>query len=343
MREGKIALVTGTNSNLGLNICLRLLNEIPADTNLTLIVTSRTLPRVKEVITDIKKYAEQNLSYRTGFLEFDYILVDFTDMISILTGFYDLNKKYTHLDYVFVNAAQGVYSGIDWVGACKSIAVNLLDAVTFPTYKIQRVGVKSSDDMGLVFQGNVFGPYYLIHKITPLLKGGGRVIWISSIMSDPKYLSFDDLQLIKSPEPYEGSKRLMDLVHVGVYKKWKKQYDISSYVVHPGIFTSFSFFEYLNFITYYGMMLLFYIARYSGSTIHNISGYKAANAPVTAALGSRLQANKIASSTNRTGQEFLEEKEIDPTGADDVIAYFDKLTSEWDAKLKDQIKETRVV
>lgn len=342
MREGKTALVTGTNSNLGLNIALRLLNEIPSDTNLTLIVTSRTLPRVKEVITTIKNYAVENLPNRTGFLEFDYLLVDFTDMVSVLSGYFELNKKFGRIDYVFINAAQGVYSGIDWIGACKSIINNLLDAVTFPTYKVQRIGVKSADGMGLVFQGNVFGPYYFIHKITPLLKGGGRVIWISSVMSEPKYLSFNDLQLIKSPEPYEGSKRLMDLVHVGVFEKWKKQNGILSYVVHPGIFTSFSFFEYLNFLTYYGMMVLFYIARWSGSTIHNISGYKAANAPVAAALGNRLQGKKIASSTKRTGKEYLEENEIDPTGAEDVVAYMDKLTAEWDEKLIDQIKETRV-
>lgn len=342
MREGKVALITGTNSNLGLNIAFRLLNELPAETNLTLIVTSRTLPRVKEVISKIRDYAIEKLPQRTGFLEFDYLLVDFTNMISILSGYYDLNKKFKHIDYVFINASQGAYSGIDWVGACKSIATNLLDAVTFPTYKIQRVGVKSGDGMGLVFQGNVFGPYYFIHKIKHLLANGGKVIWISLIMSDPKFLSFDDLQLLKTPEPYEGSKRLMDLVHIGSYKKWRAQDKIYSYVVHPGIFTSFSFFEYLNFLTYYGMMLLFYIARWLGSTIHNISGYTAANAPVAVAVTDITQDKKIASSSNRRGEEFLEETEIDSTGAEDVVAFMDKLTAEWDEKLTDQIKDTRV-
>lgn len=342
MRPGKVALITGTNSNLGLNIAFRLLDKISPDENLTLIVTSRTLPRVKEVITTIKNYAVEKLPNRTGFLEFDYLLVDFTNMVSILSGYYELNKKFSHIDYVFINAAQGVYSGIDWLGACKSIAKNLLDAVTFPTYKIQRVGVKSADGLGLVFQGNVFGPYYFIHRIMPLLKGGGRVIWISSVMAEPRFLSFDDLELIKSPEPYEGSKRLMDLVHVGVQKKWKAQNDVFSYVVHPGIFTSFSFFQYLNFVTYYGMMLLFYIARWLGSTIHNISGYTAANAPVAAALTDIAQTDKIASCSNWSGKEFLDKNEIDPTGAEDVVAYMDKLAQEWDEKLKDQIKETRI-
>lgn len=342
MREGKVALITGTNSNLGINIAYRLLNEISPETNLTIIVTSRTLPRVTEVISKIEKYAIEKLPGRTGFLEFDYILVDFTNMVSILSGYYELDKKFTHLDYVFINAAQGVYGGIDWVQAFKCVVTNLLDAVTFPTYKIQRIGVKSADDMGIVFQGNVFGPYYFLHKIRPLLSGGGRIVWVSSVMSEPKYLSFDDLQLLKSPEPYEGSKRLMDLVHIGSIKRLKNKEKILSYVVHPGIFTSFSFFEYLNVFTYYGMMLLFYIARLLGSKIHNISGYTAANAPIAAALRDYEQSKKLASCCNWLGDEFLDLCEIDSTGAEDVIAYMDELVAEWDEKLADQITTTRV-
>lgn len=341
MREGKVAVITGTNSNLGMNIAYRLLTEVPHETNLTLVVTSRTLPRVQEVITKIKEYAIHNLPQRTGQLEFDYLLVDFTDMVSVLSASYELNKKFKHIDYVFVNAAQGVYSGIDWILAFKCIAVNLLDAVTFPTYKIQRIGVKSGDDMGLVFQGNVFGPYYFTHKIQHLLEGGGRIIWISSIMSEPKYLSHNDLQLIKSPEPYEGSKRLMDLLHIGSYKSLKKDHDIASYVVHPGIFTSFSFFQYLNVFTYYGMMLLFYVARFLGSQIHNISGYTAAHAPVAAALGEKEQSLKISSLSDCWGKELLGTNEIDPTGAEDVAAYMNNLVAVWDEKLKDQIVDTR--
>ena len=46
-------------------------------------------------------------------VEFDYLLVDFTDMVSILSAYYELNKRYKHIDYLFINAAQGVYGGID--------------------------------------------------------------------------------------------------------------------------------------------------------------------------------------------------------------------------------------
>lgn len=341
MREGKVAVITGTNSNLGLNIAYRILTESPPDTNLTIIVTSRTLPRVKEAITNIKEYAIEKLPGRTGYLEFDYLLVDFTDMVSTVSAYYELNKKYQHIDYLFVNAAQSVNAGIDWIEATKSVLTNVIESVTFPKFKLQRVGVKSDDGMGLVFQGNVFGPYYFVHKIKHLLLGGGKVIWVSSIVAEPKYLSFEDLQLLKTPEPYEGSKRLIDLVHVGNYEKWNKE-GISSYVVHPGIFNSFSYFQYLNFFTFYGMVMLFYIARFMGSTIHNISGYTAANSPVSAALTQPDQSQKLAACCNKWGKEFLESIEIDPTGAEDVEQYLSGLAKEWDEKLKDQIVKTRM-
>lgn len=341
MKEGIVALITGTTSNLGINIAFRLIDLIPNDTNVTLIVTSRTLPRVKEVISDIQKHYRSKFTGRTGELEFDYLLVDFTNMVSILSAFHLLDHKFKKIDYLFINAAHGVYSGIDWVQATKAVFTNILDAVTFPTYKLQRIGVTSTDGMGIVFQANVFGPYYLLHKIKHLLQGGGRVVWISSVMASPKFLSFDDLQLIKSPEPYEGSKRLMDLLHCGSYPLLLKNYDIVSYVVHPGIFTSFSFFEFLNVFTYYGMMLLFYIARFLGSQIHNISGYTAANAPVTAALQGGGQSVKWVSASDRWGREYTTSVEIESTGAEDVVNYIEELVIEWDEKLKDQIVETR--
>lgn len=341
IKDATVAFITGASSNLGFNIAVRLLERLPPREPLTLIVTSRTLPKVKEVISDLKELVTTKFPNRQGDVEFDYILVDFTDMVSVLAAYYELNKRYKHIDYMYVNAAQGVYSGIDWVGATVEVFKNPIEAVTNPTYKLQRVGVKSPDGMGLVFQANVFGPYYLIHKIKHLLQNGGKIIWISSIMSAPKYLSFNDLQLLESPASYEGSKRLVDLLHFGTYKQLQKEYGIDQYLVHPGIFTSFSFFQYLNFFTYYGMLFLFYFARLVGSPYHNISGYIAANAPTACVVGKVNPENKVGSVCDRSGREYLKIEEVDTTGAEDVVKYLDTLTKEWDEKLKDQITNSR--
>ncbi|CCH42452.1 3-keto-steroid reductase [Wickerhamomyces ciferrii] len=328
------ALITGTN---------RLIESQPTDVRITIIVTSRTLPRAREVIDSIADFAKT--TKREGIVDFDYLLVDFTDMISILSASYELNKRYAQLDYLFANSAQGVYDGIDWFGAVKEICANPIAGVTDPHYKIQRIGVKSKDNLGLVFQCNVFGPYYLIHKIKPLLKKAkARIIWVSSIMSDPKYLSFDDLQLLKTDSSYEGSKRSIDLLHIATYKKLKDE-GIIQYVIQPGIFTSLSFYKFLNVFTYYGMLFLFYMTRFLGSPWMCISGYSAANAPIYAAVlanpNFEKQDVKYGSACYKDGAEYIKQQEIDPTGASDVLKYLDGLTEEWDEKLKDQITISR--
>lgn len=341
IKDSTKIVITGTSSNLGFNIAVRLLEDLPNDKEITLIVTSRTLPKVKEVISDIKNYIINKIPDKIKLVEFDYLLVDFTDMVSILSAYYELDKRYTRIDYLFINAAQGVYGGIDWLQAVVEVFQNPIQAVTNPTYKLQRTGVESADNMGLVFQANVFGPYYLIHRIKHLLANEGRIIWIGSLMSHPKYLSFNDLQLLRSPESYEGSKRLVDLLHFGTYKQLKKE-GVNQYLVHPGIFTSFSFFQFLNVFTYYGMLALFYLARFLGSKYHNISGYIAANAPVAAAMGKTKQTSKVGSACTRNGKEYLIDEEVDTTGLEDVAEYLKDLANEWDAKFKNQIVNTRI-
>lgn len=326
-----------------MNIAYRTLEQIPSTSHVTLIVTSRTLPRVREVIDNIKQYS--NRLNRQGIVDFDYLLLDLTDMVSIVSAAHELFKRYKKIHYFYANAAQGVFDGIDWLGACKELIANPVKGATDPHYKIQRVGVKSQDGMGLVFQANVFGPYYLIEKILPLLQEGkARIIWISSIMSDPSYLSFDDLQLLKSDSSYEGSKRLVDLLHIGQYSRLRKL-GVTQYLVQPGIFTSFSYFKFLNVFTYYGMFFIFYLARVLGSPWVNISGYKGANAPVYAAMlinpTFENQDIKYGSATYKDGSEYIKIQEVDKTGASDVLKYFEQLKQEWDDKLKDQITISR--
>jgi 3-keto steroid reductase len=326
-----------------MNIAYRLIESEDEDTRITIIVTSRTLPRVREVIDSLKEFISKR--DRSGIVDFDYLLVDFTDMVSILGAAYEVLKKYHQLDYFFANSAQGVYDGIDWIGAVREICANPIKGATDPHYKIQRIGVMSQDGMGLVFQCNVFGPYYLLQKLTPLLEAAkGRVIWISSIMSDPKYLSFDDLELLKSDSSYEGSKREIDLLHIATYEQLREK-GITQYLIHPGIFTSMSFFKFLNLFTYYGMLLMFYVVRLLGSPWMNISGYSAANAPVYAAKYANKnfekQDVKYGSASTRDGHEYIKIEEVDKTGADDLLHYLEKLKKEWDDKLENQITNSR--
>lgn len=345
-QDHKVALITGTSGNLGTNIAKRLITELNSKTRLTIIVTSRNLANANSCIKDLEEYAHKEVK-REGIVDFDYLLIDFTNMVSVLNAVYEVTKNHKMIDYLFLNAAQGVYDGIDWFGAIWECCTNPIKGVTYPTYKIQKVGIKSKDNLGLVFQVNVFAPYYFIEKLSEanILKRGSKVIWISSVMSKPEYLDLNDLQLIESRESYEGSKRLIDLIHSGTYKSMFEKYGIVQYLVQPGIFSSFSFFKYLNPVTYYGMLFLFYLARLMGSPWHNIEGWKAANSCITVALDTKqgLDANdvKYGSATKWNGEEYIKTNTIDTTGSKIVVEYFQSLKLEWDEKLKDQIKDTR--
>lgn len=345
-KDHKVALITGTSGNLGTNIAKRLIKEVDPKTRLTIIVTSRTLANANSCIKDLEEYAHKEVQ-REGIVDFDYLLIDFTNMVSVLNSVYELTKNHKMIDYLFLNAAQGTYGGINWFGAIVECCTNPIKGVTYPTYKIQKVGIKSKDGLGLVFQVNVFAPYYFIQKLCEdkILRKGSKVIWISSVMSKPEYLDMSDLQLIKSTESYEGSKRLVDLIHLETFKSMLEKYQVVQYLVQPGIFSSFSFFQYLNPITYYGMLFLFYIARFMGSPWHNIDGWKAANSCVAVALDSQPGLNKAdvkyGSATRWNGEEYIKISQVDKTDSKLVLEYFQKMKIEWDEKLKNQIINTR--
>lgn len=45
IKDSTVAVITGTSSNLGFNIAVRLLEQLPDEKEITLVVTSRTLPK----------------------------------------------------------------------------------------------------------------------------------------------------------------------------------------------------------------------------------------------------------------------------------------------------------
>ncbi|CCF56854.1 hypothetical protein KAFR_0B05590 [Kazachstania africana CBS 2517] len=322
-------------SNLGLNIAYRVLENHKDNSKITFVLSSRTEARFKGAAKLIETYANSLNPPRT--IQCNPLILDLTDMQSILGATQQLRHDYDHINYLFVNAAQGVCDGINWFKAAKEFVVNPVKAVTDPGYRIENKGLKSKDEMGYLFQANVFGPHYLIYKVLKLLAlGRATIVWVSSIRSKPASLAMDDLELLRSESPYESSKRLIDVLQLATYKELKNL-DIYQYVVQPGIFISQATAKHLNWFTYYGMLLMFYIARVLGSYWHNIDGYRAANAPVyvTTFLDRDFERQdiKYGSATYSDGVEYIKPQEIDPEGKMEVYEFFKDKRSEWDRKL----------
>jgi 3-keto steroid reductase len=292
------------------------------------------------------------------------------------------------LDAVILTAGIGGWKeglmGIDWPLAIRTVLFGFIESVTWPRYKIADLGrvVKSqlastkdsrSEEMqekdrepalGSVFCSNVFGHYILAHELMPLLStpaspsptSGGKIVWVSSIEALDEQFSVDDLQGLQSMQPYESSKRLMDLLALtselpSVQRVAALYFDPTAavtapingqpaiktsvrpkmYLTHPGIFVSDIIVLPAILVTIY--KFLFFVARWLGSPWHSIDAYKAAVAPAWITLtstesledmeGHGQGKHKWGSATDTGGAERVMQTEVPGWGWDGQIGEID--------------------
>ena len=268
-----------------------------------------------------------------------------------------LNNALPRIDVLILNAGLGGFTGINWPVAIYSQLTNFRSALTYPTYKIASRGLllppqplpssspgskqKEQSPLGQVFASNVFGHYFLIHHLLPLLPHS-RVLWVSSLEAHASAFNIHDIQALDSLQAYESSKRLTDLLVLTSSLPSTSPYTVTfhtprppspshttasaqtrneiptHYLIHPGI-CSTSFLP-LPLILFYLEILFFHIVRlFFNSPWHPISPYKGAIAPVWVALadesklaqddaggtGLKIARFKWGSSTDRWGHESV--------------------------------------
>ena len=291
------------------------------------------------------------------------------------------------LDVVVLNAGIGGWIGLDWYTAIKDALLDPIEACTWPKFKLAKLGavVKSqlpssiagsSDEatqsllndqekpeeppLGEVFCSNVFGHYILAHELMPLLSrpalssstAGGKIVWISTVEALDDYFNIDDIQGLKASQPYESSKRLIDLLaltpdlpsvrrisapffdssntvtgtKMGSETLAKSTAKVKMYLTHPGIFASEIISDALPFasfiIAFYRLLFLFIM--WIGSPWHPNSPYKAAVSAVWLALTDTdeledmedhgLKKCKWGSATNTRGDERVMKTEVEGWG-----------------------------
>lgn len=340
----KVAVITGANGYLGISIAEKLIERIPKDEKLTIVVTSRTLPGVKAAVDKIKKYLNDN-KVAPSKVYFDYLVFDQCNMVSMLSAAYELKKRFNYVDYLILNSSYALFTGIDYIRAFKDFFISPIESFTVGTMKLQGVGKKSADDMGAVFQANVLSPWYLINEIKPLLSNGGRVVWISSSISFPYYFDPEDIEMVKCEKAYETAKYELELLHQQTFKDLYEKDGIQMWLTHPGLFKSTTFVPTLNIFVYFGMLVMFYICRFAGSPYHCIWPEVAANAPVWACLDADPKKDdmsvKYGSACTRLGKERLlpTEMNLDTKEAKDVTEYVESKRTQWQMRLKDYIIE----
>ncbi len=140
--DKKIAVVTGTNRGIGLEICRQL-----AQKNFKVIMTSRDEAKGRAAFEKIAK----------GNPAVELFALDVASLPSIQTFKKNLQEKHGRLDVLINNAAV------------------FLDSAGESLLKVD------PDLISKTFQTNVFGPFLLSRELAPLMKNG-RIINLSSGM-----------------------------------------------------------------------------------------------------------------------------------------------------------------
>ncbi|KAJ5380328.1 uncharacterized protein N7496_002756 [Penicillium cataractarum] len=364
-------LVTGANSGLGFSICCRLADEFLSshhyDDSLTIIFTTRSARKAEDTRHRLEAHLQSSTSSSNAArVKFVSESVDLGDLLSARALSRRLLQTFPKLDAIILNAGIGGWCGIGWLEAIWGILTDLISQVTWPTFKLAHVGVLTDRQtekeeepvLGNVFCSNVFGHYMLAHNVAPLLKkanspnGPGRVVWVSSIEGTINFFNIDDIQGLKSKNPYESSKALTDILALTSDQPYTAPWAVDSflsndqtdekdqvteentptmYVSHPGICATSIVPLALPLV--WGMVAAFWLARMLGSPWHSMSTYTGAWSPVFLALSSQgaLDAAespyresgggrvKWGSSANRLGVGNVCSTEVDGWGHGGVV------------------------
>ncbi|PVI04167.1 hypothetical protein DM02DRAFT_716485 [Periconia macrospinosa] len=367
--NGFYVLVTGANSGVGLGIGARLIDEFlqtrPQDESLVLIVTTRdqrkgdvTIKTLQQHLERLCEKAERKVPGISTVLQRRVYLrqerLDLLSLVSIQQLAKRLRETVPKLDVVICNAGIGGWTGLNWPLAIWTVLTNLKNATVWPIYKISAVGKAAKPQLpiqadgskveeprlGEVFCANFFGHYLLGHYLAPLLakhpesdQTRGRLIWTTSLNAYKHTFKLEDLQGFLSTEPYETSKRLMDIMGITARlpsvaplvsrylshpeKPTKDTTQPRIYLAHPGIVgTSI---VPLPLILEYCMILVFYIGRWLGQQWHNVTVDKAAVSMVWLALAKQSTLDdleqregvaKWGSATDVWGNERVERTEV---------------------------------
>lgn len=73
--------------------------------------------------------------------------------------------RYPYVSHLLLNAGVASFERIDWIRFFKQVCSGPINAITVPTFYTQHIGEISVDNLGWVWQSNVFGHFVLVRSI----------------------------------------------------------------------------------------------------------------------------------------------------------------------------------
>jgi 3-keto steroid reductase len=339
----KVMVITGGNGPLGLSIAKKLMKEVDQAIRLTLVITSRRFASAKDALKELTEFSrslERNVP-----VEFDYLLFDQTDMVSVFGAATELKQRYSHIDCIFLHSSYPGFIGISLKNFVRDFCKDPIKTFsTGETMKIQERTKIGSDGMTVPFEANIFAPWFMINELIPLLSNGGKVVYFSSSIATADYFSRDNIPLVDHDHAYEACKYEMECLQRATYKKLLDEHGVETWIMHPGVFVSNqTVYATITLWMTISAYVMFYICRWCGSQDHTIYPELSAHTPVWMALEADKtkddMAIKYGSGSDRWGRPVVQKHRtyLDDNDVTSVYSYVEGLRKEWKEKLKGQI------
>ncbi|TBU28350.1 hypothetical protein BD309DRAFT_959520 [Dichomitus squalens] len=210
-----------------------------ADAGVTIILACRSPARGQEAKTKLSRLLDEHISkLKRGSQEHEYAstfrrnvrlsveLLDLASIKSVLEFGQTVAKNYEYISHLILNAGTATYSHLDTLRFIVDLARYPMFGARNPRANLQVSGVMSQDNLGYVFQCNVFGHYVLYRSVQHLLiayanvsKLSARVLWMGSLEAAPLFDPEDDWQLTNTLHSYQGSKYELELLSFELDKR----------------------------------------------------------------------------------------------------------------------------
>lgn len=284
-------LITGANSGVGFGIVEQIIDQHSTELKysairLIFILMVRDEMKARSISERLLPRTSQ---YHSGVI-LKYILMNLTSLSSVNAAVPDINliceELQVDLDFVICNAGMAQFTKIDIWKATAQALTHPVMAISAPNYKIQAVGGVTEDGLGITFQANFFGHYFLCGQLANASIKVNHVIWMSSLEATGSVLKCSDLQAINHRFAYESSKRLTDVMwsmfRTRLAHSKNSILEANHILVHPGFCAT-------NIVAHTMLPALvpiinrlwtwtFYLARFCGSKFHTATAYNGAYA-----------------------------------------------------------------
>uniref|UniRef100_A0AAY5F3S7 3-keto-steroid reductase/17-beta-hydroxysteroid dehydrogenase 7 n=1 Tax=Electrophorus electricus TaxID=8005 RepID=A0AAY5F3S7_ELEEL len=224
---GKVVLVTGANSGIGLALCERLLSH---DAQLQLCLGCRNMQRAEA--------AKHALLVSHPKAQVSIIQLDVSSVHSVLRAAQEIRHRYNRLDYLYLNAGIMPNPHVDYKAFYKGLfSGRAIHMFSTGEGLLTQKDTLTSDGLQKVFATNLFGHFLLVRELEPLLCRPGcssQVIWTSSSNAQRSAFCLDDIQHKGGVEPYSSSKYASDLLSLALNRRYNSQ-GVYSSVICPGL------------------------------------------------------------------------------------------------------------